>query len=105
MTGDQIQEVIATEVANAVRWSIPEMFGSIKTIVIELFDDWYVVLSKASAATTTTVVAVVGIRGERSLWYLDFNYTKPSEFDEAKDLIVEVRSLSNVEGCFYWISV
>ena len=47
-TDDHIHEMIATEVATAVRGLIPEFIGSIKTSMIELFDDCYVALTEAA---------------------------------------------------------
>ena len=73
-----------------------ELFGSIKTAMIELFNDHYVALNEVVAiaattvvvAATTAVVAAVEIRGERTFQYRYFNNTKPLEFDRVKDLIV-----------------
>ena len=53
---DQIQELISTEVANSVCGSTPELFGSIKTTMIELFDDRYATLTETSIIVATLVV-------------------------------------------------
>ena len=66
MNEDQIRELISADVVTAVRGSIPELFRSSKTAMIELFDDHHATLSKATVAATTTVVAAAGVRGERA---------------------------------------
>ena len=40
LTDGDIRELIANEVVAAVRSAIPEVFRSIKTVMIELFDEW-----------------------------------------------------------------
>lgn len=65
MTDDQFREVIATEVAPAVQRSMPEKFGSIKTDMIDLFDDRYAALSKVFSASATTIISAARISGGR----------------------------------------
>ena len=36
--------------------------------------------------------------------YREFNNTKPPEFDGTQDLIVVMRWISDIEGCFYTCS-
>ena len=103
LTDNWIREIIATEVAFVVRRSIPEMFGSIKTVVIELYDDHYATLSDV-VVVATVVVSTAGIQGERYFQYWDFNYTKPPKFDKVEDPILAIRWLSNVEGCLFTCS-
>ena len=45
---------------SAMRVAIPEMFGPVKTAMIDLFDECYVVLTQAVAAT---VISVTGVGG------------------------------------------
>ena len=80
------------------------MLGSIKTTIIELFDDCYVALSEVIVVAATAAVVFVGVRGERAFRYQDFDNTKPLEFDGVKDLIVALRWLYDVEGCFFTCS-
>nr|KAJ0200926.1 hypothetical protein LSAT_V11C600339460 [Lactuca sativa] len=49
LTEDQVQEMNHAEVISILRGQIPELFGSIKTVVMELFDDRYVALSEAAS--------------------------------------------------------
>ena len=81
LTDDQIWEIIATEVVAAVRRSMPEMFGSTKTTMIEMFDDRYTALTEAATITSTATIAVVGIQMERAFQYRDFEHTTPLKFD------------------------
>ena len=61
MSGDDIRKLIATKLAASIQGAILEVFGSIKTKMIELFDERYVAVSEVVAAATTAVVAVVGV--------------------------------------------
>lgn len=59
--------MIDFEVVTSVWGSILDFFGSIKTTMIELFDNHYVALSEAVVATATTTVVAVGVRRGESL--------------------------------------
>lgn len=50
MSDDEIHNLISAHVTLVIRVAIPELFGSLKTTLIELFDERY-------AATTIVVVA------------------------------------------------
>ena len=54
---DEICWMIHDKVATTIREAIPEMFGSIKTTLIETFDERYAAVTKAPAAAVTAVVA------------------------------------------------
>ena len=101
LTHDQIGELITTEVATTLMGSIPEMFGSIKTTMIELFNDFYVSLIEAVAAAATVVVTPAVILGDKSFQYWDFDNTKPPDFDRFKEPNVAMSWLFDVEGCFF----
>ena len=60
---DQVKEMIHAEVVYIVWGQIPELFGSIKTVMMEFFDQRYVALSKSVAATATVVVVDAEIGG------------------------------------------
>lgn len=53
----EIRRIIQEEVAAAIREEIPEMFGSIKTTLIETFDEKYAALSEAVVAAATAAIA------------------------------------------------
>ena len=72
LSDSDIREFIATEVVVAIQSSIPYLFGSIKTTMIKIVDDFYTTLVDAAATATATIVAV-GIRGERSFKNWDFD--------------------------------
>ena len=72
--------------------------------MIELFDNRHVVLSKDVVSATTVTVATIGVRGERTFQYWYFDNMKPLWFDGVWDLIVEIRWLCDVEGCFFTCS-
>lgn len=101
LTNDQIRGMIATGVATTIWGSILELLGSIKTIITKLFNDRYAALSKAVVAVATVVVAVVGLRGERSFQYQDFENMNPQKFDGVRDPIIVMRWLFDVEGRFF----
>ena len=50
---EEIRRIIHEEVAAAIRAEIPEMFGSIKTTLIETIDERYAALSEAAVAAAT----------------------------------------------------
>ena len=54
---EEIRRMIHEEVAAAIRAEIPEMFGSIKTTLIETFDKRYAALSEAVVAAATVAIA------------------------------------------------
>ena len=56
ISDDEIHRMIHDEVAAAIREAIPEMFGSIKTTLIEKFDERYAAVSEADAAAATAAV-------------------------------------------------
>lgn len=96
-----IHEWIEAVVSATVRKMIPEMFGSIKTELISIFDEWYVVVASIAAATATSIIDVTALLREKEMPYMEFNNTKPPEFEGVMDPIVAMRWISNVEGCFY----
>ena len=55
--------MIHKEVAVAIREAIPEMLESIKTTLVEAFDERYTAVTQATAAVATTVVAVARPEG------------------------------------------
>lgn len=59
---DEICGIIAAAVAMASREAIPELFGFIKTALIEEFDGCYVVVMQVATAATTIVVTDVGLQ-------------------------------------------
>ena len=60
MTEDCVREIIGEEVLEIVWGQIPEMFGSIKTAMVEYFDECYVTLAETAAAAATTAVTTTG---------------------------------------------
>ena len=57
------------------------MFGSIRTTLIETFDECYVVVTKVVAATANATLAAARPQGGNSVWYLELINTKPLEID------------------------
>ena len=90
--------------AAAFRISMSEMFCSIKTAIIDLFDERCATLTEVADVVATVVVVAAGIGGERTFRYQDFENTKPLVFDGFWDPISAMRWLSDVEGCFFTCS-
>ena len=80
----------------AIRAEIPEMFGSIKTTLIETFDERYATMTVATAAAATVVVAAARPQGGDSLLFREFSNTKPTEFDEVQDPIYAMRWIYDI---------
>ena len=71
------------EIAVAFRAQLPEMFGSIKTVMVEYFDERYAALTETAAVASTSAVTAAGVGGgaDRAFQYRDFDNTKPPTFD------------------------
>ena len=100
----RIREILHDEVAALFRAELPELFGSIKTAMVEYFDERYAALTETAAAAATAAVAAAGGGASRGFQYRDFDNTKPPTFDGVQDPIVAMRWLSDVEGCFFTCS-
>ena len=101
---EEIRRIIQEEVAAAIRAEIPEMFGSIKTTLIETFDERYAALSEAAAAAATAAIAAARPQGGDALLFREFSNTKPPEFDGTQDPVAAMRWISDIEGCFFTCS-
>lgn len=66
---DEILRVITVEVAKTFREAIPEVFGYIKTMMIKLFDEHYVVFTEFVATATTTSVPTTRPHGGDLIQY------------------------------------
>lgn len=53
----EMREMITTQVTMQVREAIPKMVGFLETAMIELFDEFYVSVTKVVATITTTAIA------------------------------------------------
>ena len=104
VSDEEIRKLIHEEVAAAIRAEIPEMFKSIKTKLIETFDERYAAHTDAAVAATTTAVGAARPQGGDALLYWEFSNTKPPEFDGTQDLIAAMRWISDIDGCFYTCS-
>ena len=91
--------MIHKEVDPTIRVEILEMFGSIKTTLIDTFDERYAVVTKAAAAATTAAVAAAKHKGGDSLLFQEFSNTKPPEFYGTQDPTVSMRWVTDIEGC------
>ena len=101
---EEFCQMIHDEVAAEFRAEIPEMFGSIKTTLLETFDVRYAAVTEAAAAAATTAVAAARPQGGDSLLFWEFSNTKPPEFDGTQDPIAAMRWIADIEGCFYTCS-
>ena len=63
VSDEEICRLIHEEVGAAIRAEIPEMFGSIKTTLIESFDERYAALTDVVVAVATTSVAAARPQG------------------------------------------
>ena len=100
----RIREILRDGVAALFRAELPELFGSIKTAMIEYFDERYAALAETAAAAATAAVAAARGGAGRGFQYRDIDNTKPPTFDGVQDPTVAMRWLSDVEGCFFTCS-
>ena len=56
----RIREILHDEVAALFRAQLPEMFGSIKTAMVEYFDEYYATIAETAVAAATTAVTTAG---------------------------------------------
>ena len=91
VSDEELHHMIHDEVVAAIRAEIPKIFGSIKTTLIEKFDERYVVVTETAAAATTPAVAAARPQGVDSLLFHEFSNTKPPNFDGTQDLISAMR--------------
>ncbi|CAH1443351.1 unnamed protein product [Lactuca virosa] len=98
VSDEELRQMIRDEVAAAIRAEIPKMFGSIKTTLIETFDERYAEVTEATAAAATATVATARPQGGDSMLFREFSNTKPPEFDGTQDPIAVMRWISDIEG-------
>ena len=61
----RIREILRDEIAELFRAELPELFGLIKTAMVEYFDERYAALAETAAAAATTAVAATKGRPSR----------------------------------------
>ncbi|XP_023749108.1 acetylornithine aminotransferase, chloroplastic/mitochondrial [Lactuca sativa] len=54
VSNEELRQMIHDEVVTVIRAEIPDMFGSIKTTLIEMFDERYAAVTEVVAAAATT---------------------------------------------------
>ncbi|XP_052626750.1 uncharacterized protein LOC111890364 [Lactuca sativa] len=95
LSEDRIREIIHEEVVTIVWGQIPKMFGSIKTTMMEFFDDRYAAIAETADAAA---VADASVRTGQVFQYRDLDITNPPTFDGFHDPITTMRWLFDVEG-------
>lgn len=100
----RIREILHDQVVALFRAELPKLFGSIKTAMVEYFDERYAALTETATAAATAAVAPTGEGAGQGFQYRDFDNTKPPNFDGVQDPIVAMRWLLDVEGCFFTCS-
>ena len=91
-----ICKLIEAVIYVGVREIIPEMFESIKTELITMFDERYVVIASTTAAIANFFVVATTPPVDKKMPYREFNNTKPPKFDGVIYLIVAIRWISDV---------
>ena len=77
---DEICRITIVEVVAVVSEAIPEIFASMKTVMIKMFDERYTDVTEAVTTAATVAVYVARPHGD-SMQYREFNHTKPPKFD------------------------
>lgn len=95
---DGIRRIVVDEVSATIKDTILDMFGSIKTTMVELFYERYAFVNEAAASIAIATVAAARTHDGDSILYREFNNMKPPEFDGVKDLIDAIRWVFDVEG-------
>ena len=74
----RIREILHDEVATLFQAQLSEMFGSIKSAMVEYFDERYVAIAETAIATTTTTVRAAEGGASWAFRYRDFDNTNPT---------------------------
>ena len=98
LTEERVREIICEEVVEIVRGQIPEMFGSIKTAMMEYFDEKYAALAETAATAATTDVTVAGGGAGRAFQYGTSITRSP------RHLMVHKIRKNPCGGCFFTCS-
>ena len=61
MSEDRIREILQEEFVAHFRAQLPKMVGSIKSAMVEYFDERYVALSETAAVIATAIITVHGL--------------------------------------------
>ena len=69
----RIREILHDEMAAMFRAQLPKMFGSIKTAMVEYFDEPYAALAESATAAVIAVIAAAGGGVSRGFQYRDFD--------------------------------
>ena len=72
-----IREIITVEVVPIIRGKMPEIFGSIKTTMMEFFDDRYTTIFETAADVASTTVVAAGVGIGRVFQYRDVDIRSP----------------------------
>ena len=78
---DRVREIIKGEVIEIVRGQIPEMLGSIKSTMVEYFDERCAAITETAVVVATIAVMVAGGGASRASQYRDFGNMKPPTFN------------------------
>lgn len=65
LTDKEIREMITTQVTMVVGEGNPHDFGSIKTVIIERFDEQYIIVIVDATVAATATVSSMGGSGEK----------------------------------------
>lgn len=77
---EEIYGIIVVVVTKEIREVILELFWSVKTALIEEFDQHYTVVAQATVVASITVVAIVGSHRGGVMECQEFSYMKPPKF-------------------------
>lgn len=95
---DEIDGMITIKVSAKILQMNTELFESIKTQMISIFDERHVAYTEAVVVAAIVVVVVAGPAGNGSVSYCVFNHMKPPQVDGIKDLIYALIWICDVEG-------
>ena len=101
---EEIRRIIAEEVTATIREAIPEMFRSIKTTLIETFEERYAVVIEVGTVAAAVALAIARPQGGDLVLLREFSNTKQPKFNGNQDKIASVRWIFDIDGCFYTFS-
>ena len=76
VSDEELRQMIHEKVATTIRVEIPEIFGSIKTSMTELFNDRHATIAETAAVAAFATVAAAGTGSGWVFQYRDFDNMK-----------------------------
>ena len=100
----RIQEILHEEVVALFQAHLSGMFGSIKTAMVEYFNERYAAIAETVSVVAFSAIAAVGGGAAWAFQYRESNNTNPPDFRWSVGPNCGHEVAVYVEGCFFTCS-